>query len=79
MLKELDNVGHLPHIESFERFINPLLDFYQLLDKRSIVVIGYVLKLPVNSYIGYDAAILPAGGSGDGKGILCKPYLIMTT
>lgn len=27
VLKELDNVGHLPHIESFERFINPLLDF----------------------------------------------------
>jgi pimeloyl-ACP methyl ester carboxylesterase len=27
LLKELDNVGHLPHIESFERFINPLLDF----------------------------------------------------
>lgn len=27
VLKELDHVGHLPHIESFERFIEPLLDF----------------------------------------------------
>jgi pimeloyl-ACP methyl ester carboxylesterase len=27
VLKELDNVGHLPHIESFDRFIYPLLDF----------------------------------------------------
>lgn len=27
VLKELDNVGHLPHIESFDRFIKPLLDF----------------------------------------------------
>jgi len=26
-LVELDNVGHLPHIEAFERFINPLIDF----------------------------------------------------
>ncbi|MGE5393866.1 MAG: alpha/beta fold hydrolase [Candidatus Saccharibacteria bacterium] len=26
-LVELDNVGHLPHIEAFERFINPLLEF----------------------------------------------------
>jgi len=26
-LVELDDIGHLPHIESFERFINPLLDF----------------------------------------------------
>lgn len=26
-LVELDNVGHLPHIEAFERFINPLLKF----------------------------------------------------
>jgi len=26
-LVEIDNVGHLPHIESFELFIKPLLDF----------------------------------------------------
>ncbi len=26
-LVELDNVGHLPHIEAFDRFIGPLLDF----------------------------------------------------
>jgi pimeloyl-ACP methyl ester carboxylesterase len=26
-LVELDNVGHLPHIEAFEKFITPLLDF----------------------------------------------------
>ena len=26
-LVELDNVGHLPHIEAFDRFINPLLQF----------------------------------------------------
>lgn len=26
-LVELDNVGHLPHIEAFDRFINPLLEF----------------------------------------------------
>jgi len=26
-LVELDNVGHLPHIEAFERFIQPLLSF----------------------------------------------------
>ena len=26
-LVELDNVGHLPHIEAFERFITPLLSF----------------------------------------------------
>lgn len=26
-LVELDNVGHLPHIESFDRFIKPLLQF----------------------------------------------------
>ncbi|MBT1705303.1 alpha/beta fold hydrolase, partial [Chryseosolibacter indicus] len=26
-LVELDNVGHLPHIEAFDRFIKPLLDF----------------------------------------------------
>lgn len=26
-LVELDNVGHLPHIEAFERFIAPLIDF----------------------------------------------------
>jgi pimeloyl-ACP methyl ester carboxylesterase len=26
-LVELDNVGHLPHIESFDRFIKPLIDF----------------------------------------------------
>ncbi len=26
-LVELDNVGHLPHIEAFDRFINPLLHF----------------------------------------------------
>ena len=26
-LVELDNIGHLPHIEAFERFITPLLDF----------------------------------------------------
>ena len=26
-LVELDNIGHLPHIEDFERFIKPLLNF----------------------------------------------------
>ena len=26
-LVELDNIGHLPHIEAFDRFINPLIDF----------------------------------------------------
>jgi pimeloyl-ACP methyl ester carboxylesterase len=26
-LVELDNVGHLPHIEAFDRFIAPLTDF----------------------------------------------------
>ena len=26
-LVELDNIGHLPHIESFDRFMQPLLDF----------------------------------------------------
>jgi pimeloyl-ACP methyl ester carboxylesterase len=26
-LTELDNVGHLPHIEAFDRFIGPLLNF----------------------------------------------------
>jgi len=26
-LVELDDIGHLPHIESFDRFIQPLLDF----------------------------------------------------
>jgi pimeloyl-ACP methyl ester carboxylesterase len=26
-LVELDNVGHLPHIEAFDLFINALLDF----------------------------------------------------
>ena len=26
-LVELDNVGHLPHIEAFDRFIEPLVDF----------------------------------------------------
>ena len=26
-LVELDNVGHLPHIEAFDRFIKPLTDF----------------------------------------------------
>ena len=26
-LVELDNVGHLPHIEAFERFMVPLVDF----------------------------------------------------
>jgi pimeloyl-ACP methyl ester carboxylesterase len=26
-LVELDDIGHLPHIESFDRFIHPLLDF----------------------------------------------------
>lgn len=26
-LVELDNVGHLPHIEAFDKFIKPLLDF----------------------------------------------------
>ena len=26
-LVELDNIGHLPHIESFDRFITPLLEF----------------------------------------------------
>ena len=28
-LVELDNVGHLPHIESFDRFIKPLIEFLQ--------------------------------------------------
>lgn len=28
-LVELDNVGHLPHIEAFDRFIQPLLKFLQ--------------------------------------------------
>ncbi|MFZ2282711.1 MAG: alpha/beta hydrolase [Lutibacter sp.] len=28
-LVELDNVGHLPHIESFDRFIKPLTEFLQ--------------------------------------------------
>lgn len=27
-LVELDNVGHLPHIEAFDRFIKPLLHFF---------------------------------------------------
>jgi pimeloyl-ACP methyl ester carboxylesterase len=26
-LVELENIGHLPHIEAFEKFINPLLNF----------------------------------------------------
>ncbi|WP_224995242.1 alpha/beta fold hydrolase [Cesiribacter sp. SM1] len=26
-LVELENIGHLPHIESFDRFIKPLLTF----------------------------------------------------
>lgn len=26
-LVELNNVGHLPHIEAFNRFIEPLVDF----------------------------------------------------
>ena len=26
-LVEIDNIGHLPHIEAFDRFINPLLEF----------------------------------------------------
>ena len=26
-LVELDNIGHLPHIEDFDRFIQPLLKF----------------------------------------------------
>ena len=26
-LVELDDIGHLPHIESFEMFITPLLNF----------------------------------------------------
>jgi pimeloyl-ACP methyl ester carboxylesterase len=26
-LAELDNVGHLPHIEAYERFLQPLIDF----------------------------------------------------
>ncbi len=29
-LVELDNVGHLPHIEAFDRFITPLLQFLKL-------------------------------------------------
>jgi pimeloyl-ACP methyl ester carboxylesterase len=29
VLVELDNVGHLPHIEAFDRFIDPLLKFLQ--------------------------------------------------
>ncbi len=28
-LVELDNVGHLPHIEAFERFIKPLIEFIE--------------------------------------------------
>jgi pimeloyl-ACP methyl ester carboxylesterase len=28
-LVELDNIGHLPHIESFDRFIKPLIEFIQ--------------------------------------------------
>lgn len=28
-LVELENIGHLPHIEAFERFIKPLLEFLQ--------------------------------------------------
>lgn len=28
-LVELDNVGHLPHIEAFDRFIKPLVDFLE--------------------------------------------------
>jgi len=28
-LVELDNLGHLPHIESFDRFIKPLIEFLQ--------------------------------------------------
>jgi len=28
-LVELEGVGHLPHIERFELFINPLLEFLQ--------------------------------------------------
>ncbi|MDT0688223.1 alpha/beta hydrolase [Salegentibacter sp. F188] len=28
-LVELEDVGHLPHIEAFDRFINPLLDYLQ--------------------------------------------------
>ncbi|MBB4035474.1 pimeloyl-ACP methyl ester carboxylesterase [Dysgonomonas hofstadii] len=28
-LVELDNVGHLPHIEAFDRFIKPLMDFIE--------------------------------------------------
>jgi pimeloyl-ACP methyl ester carboxylesterase len=26
-LVEIDNVGHLPHIEAYDRFIQPLLQF----------------------------------------------------
>ena len=26
-LVEIPNIGHLPHIESFEKFITPLVDF----------------------------------------------------
>jgi pimeloyl-ACP methyl ester carboxylesterase len=26
-LVELENIGHLPHIESFERFILPIIEF----------------------------------------------------
>jgi pimeloyl-ACP methyl ester carboxylesterase len=26
-LVELDNIGHMPHIENFERFITPLIRF----------------------------------------------------
>lgn len=29
LLAELDGVGHLPHIEAFERFIKPLIDFLE--------------------------------------------------
>lgn len=27
ILVELDNIGHLPHIEAFDLFINPLIEF----------------------------------------------------
>jgi pimeloyl-ACP methyl ester carboxylesterase len=27
ILVELDNIGHLPHIEAFDLFINPLKEF----------------------------------------------------
>ncbi|QYY34972.1 alpha/beta hydrolase [Ruficoccus sp. ZRK36] len=35
VLVELDGIGHLPHIEAFERFMPPLLAFLQAADART--------------------------------------------